>query len=161
MNKTVIIGIGNPLRGDDGAGWAVVDAIWAEPIEGVTAVSSHQLLPELIDLFRQAMQVIFVDASVVGEPGDVAITAVLPEMDGPAATHHLHPGVLLALGLKIYGRMPPAYLITISGDDFGYQETLSAKVARGVGTAVCQIRQLVDRASFFSEPGVSLENAIN
>ena len=42
MNKTVVIGMGNPLRGDDGAGWAVVDALWANPIAGVTAVSTHQ-----------------------------------------------------------------------------------------------------------------------
>lgn len=142
MNKTVVIGMGNPLRGDDGAGWAVVDAIWAKPIAEVTAVSTHQLLPEHIDLFRPAAQVIFVDASVVGEAGVVSVTAVAPATEGPAASHHLHPGVLLALGVKIYGRMPPATLITITGDDFGYQEALSARVQRGVETAVCQIRQL-------------------
>ena len=103
MNKTVVIGMGNPLRGDDGAGWAVVDALWANPIAGVTAVSTHQLLPEHIDLFQEAAQVIFVDASEVGELGEVMVTAVSPTTEGRAARHHLHPAVLLALGVLVSG----------------------------------------------------------
>ncbi|MCB8923991.1 MAG: hydrogenase maturation protease [Ardenticatenaceae bacterium] len=161
MNKTVVIGMGNPLRGDDGAGWAVVDALWAEPIAEVTAVSTHQLLPEHIDLFQEAAQVIFVDASVVGEPGEVMVTAVSPATEGPAASHHLHPAVLLALGVKIYGRMPPATLITITGDDFGYQETLSAKVQVEVETAVHQIRQLAGVPTSLSAQNIPQDDVLN
>ena len=144
MNKTVVIGMGNPLRGDDGAGWAVVDALWAEPIEGVTAVSTHQLLPEHIDMFHDAAQVIFVDASVRGVPGEVSVTALEPVTDGSVSSHHLHPEVLLALGVKIYGRMPSAQLLTITGYDFGHSENLSTPVQAAIATAVAQIRQLVD-----------------
>lgn len=152
MNKTVVIGIGNPLRGDDGVGWLVVEALQALAIDGVTAVSTHQLLPELIDLFRDAAQLIFIDASVVGQPGDTSQTAVLPAMEGPIASHQLHPGVLLALGVKLYGRMPPAYLITVTGSDFSHKETVSAEVESAISTVLTQIRQLANAKQLASIP---------
>jgi len=153
MNKTVVIGIGNPLRGDDGVGWAVVAALASVAAGwGITAVHTHQLLPELIDEFRCASQVIFVDASVVGEPGTVAIASIAPTLSGPAASHQMHPGVLLALGVKIYGRMPTAHLITITGRDFGYTETLSAPVVQAVTAVLHQIQQLVQAPTSVSEP---------
>jgi hydrogenase maturation protease len=120
----------------------VVETLLNDPVAGITAVASHQLLPELIDRFRGADHVIFVDASVVGVPGDVRAIAVLPATDGPASSHHLHPGVLLALGLKLYGRMPTGHLITITGQDFGYQEILSLPVRRALAKALQQIKQL-------------------
>ncbi len=122
-NPTLVIGYGNPLRGDDGVGWAVVDAL--QDRTGVTAVSTHQLLPELADQIAQAEKVIFVDATVEGVPGEIRVTAVSPQTSGSASTHQMSPGVLLAYVAELYGRCPSAYLITITGQDFGYTETLS------------------------------------
>ena len=89
------------------------------------------------------------------------VTAVSPATEGPAASHHLHPAVLLALGVKIYGRMPPATLITITGDDFGYQETLSAKVQVGVETTVRQIRQLAGVPTSLSAQNIPQDDVLN
>jgi hydrogenase maturation protease len=153
MNKTVVIGIGNPLRGDDGVGWAVVEALASVAAAwGITAVHTHQLLPELIDDFRCASQVIFVDASVAGEPGTIAVTPIQSATNGPAASHQMHPGVLLALGVKIYGRMPTAHLITITGQDFGYTETLSAPVVQAVTAVLHQIQELIQAPAPVSGP---------
>lgn len=124
---TLVIGYGNPLRGDDGLGWAVVDAL--QDRTGVTAVSTHQLLPELADRIAQAEKVVFVDATVEGEPGDIRVTAVFPQTIGTASTHQMSPGVLLSYVAELYGRCPPAHLITITGQDFGYTETLSPLLA--------------------------------
>lgn len=156
MNKTVVIGIGNPLRGDDGVGWAVVAALESVAAAwGLTAVHAHQLLPELIDEFRCASQVIFVDASVAGEPGTITVTPIQPATDGPAASHQMHPGVLLALGMKIYGRMPSAHLLTVAGQDFGYTETLSVPVAQAVTAVLQQIQQLIQAPTPVSGPTFS------
>ncbi|MBK8905361.1 MAG: hydrogenase maturation protease [Anaerolineaceae bacterium] len=151
--KTVVIGIGNPLRGDDGVGWAVVEALESVAAAWrVTAVHTHQLLPELIDDFCQASQVIFVDASVGGEPGSMAVTPIQPATDGPAASHQMHPGVLLAMGMKLYGRMPSAHLITVTGQEFGYTETLSAPVEQAVTAVLHKIQQLLEAPASVSEP---------
>ncbi len=141
--ETWVVGIGNPLRGDDGAGWAVVEAL-TEPTAGlVKTVCVHQPLPELLDAIHAADQVIFVDASVDGKPGSVMVTSIQPATDGPASSHQLHPAVLLAMGVELYGRMPSATLVTITGQDFGYQETLSLPVQQAVTKAICQIKKIL------------------
>lgn len=136
---TLVIGYGNPLRGDDGVGWAVADAL--QDRTGVTAVSTHQLLPELADQIANAEKVVFVDATVEGEPGDIRVTAVSPQTIGTASTHQMSPGVLLSYVAELYCRCPPAYLITITGQDFGYTETLSPLVTSklpALQKAVCE-----------------------
>ena len=143
MRETWLVGIGNPLRGDDGAGWAVVEALSRIAIGSVQTVCVHQLLPELLDTIHTAERLIFVDASVDGEPGGVVVTSVQPATDGPASSHQLHPAVLLAMGIELYGRMPPATLITITGQAFGYQEQLSPPVQQAVAEAVYQIEQMM------------------
>lgn len=138
-----VVGIGNPLRGDDGAGWAVVEALAELAVGPMQAVCVHQLLPELLDSIHTAEQVIFVDATVDSEPGSVMVTSIQPATDGPASSHQLHPAVLLAMGIELYGRMPSASLITITGQDFGYQEQLSPIVQQAVTAAVCQIEKMM------------------
>jgi hypothetical protein len=66
----LLIGWGNPLRGDDGVGQAIAAAVerWGQPqLEVVEAV---QLTPELAPLLAAARRVLFVDA----EAGAAAIT---------------------------------------------------------------------------------------
>ncbi len=124
--NTLVLGYGNPLRGDDGVGWVVAERL--QGVVGITAVPLHQLLPEHADLMQTAVSVIFVDATVEGEPGVVRVRPVAPDRHGLAASHQMSPRVLLALVAELYGRCPPAHLITITGQDFGYNETLSPPV---------------------------------
>lgn len=140
-SDTWVVGIGNPLRGDDGVGWAVVEVLADLAIDSIQTVCVHQLLPELLDSIYVAERVIFVDARANGEPGRVMVTSIQPTTDGPASSHQLHPAVLLAMGVKLYGRMPSAKLITITGQDFGYQENLSPPVQKAIAEAVQQIEK--------------------
>ena len=142
-SETWVVGIGNPLRGDDGAGWAVVEALADLAIDSIQTVGVHQLLPELLDSIHAAERVIFVDARANGEPGRVMVTSIQPTSDGPASSHQLHPAVLLAMGMELYGRMPSATLITITGEDFGFQEHLSPAVQQAIIEAVCQIEKFM------------------
>jgi Ni,Fe-hydrogenase maturation factor len=53
--NVLVIGYGNPLRGDDRVGWVVAERL--REVAGVTAVTTHQLLPEHADLIQQAAHV--------------------------------------------------------------------------------------------------------
>lgn len=132
----LVIGYGNPLRGDDGVGWRVVERL--QGVEGITAVSSHQLLPEHAYLIWQVDHVLFVDATVEGQPGEIRIQPLVPETYGAASSHQMSPAVLLAYAEQIFGRFPPAHLITITGQHFGYEEQLSPLVMNKLDE-VCQI----------------------
>jgi hydrogenase maturation protease len=70
MRPLLIIGYGNPLRGDDGLGVEVACCL-KEIIrdESVEVLSQHQLMPELADPVSRASLVVFVDARVGDTPG--------------------------------------------------------------------------------------------
>jgi hydrogenase maturation protease len=138
-----VVGIGNPLRGDDGVGWAVIELLAELAIDSVQAICVHQLLPELLDTIHTSEQVVFVDATVDGAPGSVVVTSIQPATDGPASSHQIGPAVLLAMGMELYGRMPTAHLITITGQDFGFHEQLTPTVQQAIAETIHQIEKIV------------------
>jgi hydrogenase maturation protease len=117
----LVIGYGNPLRGDDGFGFRA-----AERIPGALAV--HQLTPELMEPISRADRVLFLDAAAEGVPGEVRRRPVHPAPDARSFTHHSTPESLLAGALALYGRAPDAILLTVTGADFSLSETLSPPV---------------------------------
>ena len=100
-----MIGYGNPLREDDGVGWAAVELLeQAPPDERVRAHACHQLTPELAEPVSAAGTVLFIDARAGGVAGQVEIREVEPDAGTPPGlTHALSPGALLALARELYG----------------------------------------------------------
>ena len=117
----LIIGYGNPLRGDDAFGIRA-----AERIPGALAV--HQLTPELMDPIARADRVLFLDAAAEGAPGQIRRRRVEPGGAEPAFTHHLTPEALLAGAIALYGRAPEAEIITVCGANFSLSDRLSPAV---------------------------------
>ena len=142
----LIIGYGNPLRGDDGVGWAVVEAMEQNAAafpHPFTFITYHQLLPELADQLAQASGVIFIDATVNGEPGSIHLTPLSPDTHGPASSHQMGPGVLLAYTQELYGQCPSATLITITGASFGYEEKLTPPIESLVKVVCAEVKRII------------------
>ena len=126
MAEILIIGYGNPLRGDDAVGYLA-----AERLDGMAV---QQLTPELIEPISQAASVIFIDAKVGGQPGAIQERTLFPAPVSGSFTHHATPEALLAGARKLYGRCPPAKLITIAGSDFEIGHPLSEPVRLALKT---------------------------
>src|SRR5579884_346516 len=75
-NHTLIIGIGNPLRSDDGLGWAVAEQLSQACLPGCVIRMVHQLTPELALWMATVSRVIMIDANREGEPGAWHILSV-------------------------------------------------------------------------------------
>lgn len=133
----LIIGYGNPLRRDDGVGWAVIEAIEAQAPPDMTCLAVHQLTPELSEGVANADLVMLIDASAEGEAGYIHVTPILPSKETiPIMTHHLSPCGLLDMARWLYGKAPFTLLITITGADFGIGEGLSDMVKGKVASLV-------------------------
>lgn len=137
MKPVLLIGIGNPLRGDDGVGPAVAHAVAALHRDGVRAIAVHQLTPDLAADLAAVDTAILVDA-------DVAATEVTMESLDPAETraplgHHTVPSGLLHLALAAYGRAPETWLLRIPAVDFDTPDTLSPQAAAGLAAALSRI----------------------
>jgi hydrogenase maturation protease len=159
----LIIGYGNPLRGDDGVGWRVVEEVQRLKDEGrrlngsgessifnfeaIEVVACHQLMPELAEVISRVDRVIFVDAAVGDSPGAIRVQVVTAVAPQPGAfTHHVDPAGLLAYAELLYGRAPTAYLVTINADQMGYEETLSPTIEAALPDLLTQIEQLIAAA---------------
>jgi hydrogenase maturation protease len=154
----VIIGYGNPLRGDDRAGFSVADRLRDSgtlPPE-VTAIAVHQLVPELAELLSKTDQVIFVDAELTERSAnlthtDPALTvrSLTTRSSTPPASfdpHRSSPEGLLDLAVSLYDRAPSAaWLLGIPAVEFGFGDQLSPIAQAGITQAIDWIlEQLTD-----------------
>ncbi len=120
----LVIGYGNPLRGDDGIGPAVAAEVDAIGLPGVRVLIVHELTPELTADLADVQLAVFVDAATGSPP--VAVTRLDTATPAPPLTHTADPRALLALARAVYGIAPGAWLVTAAGDDFGFRDGLSS-----------------------------------
>ena len=141
--RILVIGYGNPLRGDDGAGFEAAERLRgtiADPDVEVLAV--HQLMPELMEPASAARRVIFIDAATGSEPGEIRERPVEATAPSNASfTHHLTPESLLAGARALYGRAPEAWLISIGGADFSCTMELSETVSQRIDTLIAAVER--------------------
>ncbi|MGC8742168.1 MAG: hydrogenase maturation protease [Candidatus Sumerlaeaceae bacterium] len=147
MKRILVIGYGNPLRGDDGVGWHVATQLFEHMgAERCDVRTLHQLVPELVDDLARSELAVLIDASADHSPGSVRIRELqckaLPK-EGGTFSHHVGPGELLTLTATLYGRIPRTFLCTIGGEDFGYSERLSQTAQTAVQQAMALIVALL------------------
>lgn len=147
----LVIGYGNTLRSDDGAGPFVARALEGRVSAGTRVLDAHQLTPEMAIAISAAKRVVFVDAvdaTRESEPLQSAprVTRLEPEPGAdPLNPHASDPGSLLWLAKTLFGGAPEAWLVAIPGAEFGFGETLSPGAARASAEAIVQVEALLAR----------------
>lgn len=131
----LVIGIGNPSRGDDALGPLLVERIEAMELPGVECLTDFQLQVEhALDLVGRE-QVVFVDATVAGE-ARCSLAPVAPARDASATTHALTPAALLDAYVRVTGlALPATHVLAIRGYAFELGEDLSASARANLEAA--------------------------
>lgn len=143
--RVLVIGYGNPLRGDDGLGWRVAERLAGEWPDA-EVITCQQLTIDLAEPISRADRVAFVDAAAYGVPGTVYEQPLQPDASAPASfTHHAVPGVLLAVSEKLYGRLPQAVLFSVVGEVFEHGWTLSPRVETALPGVIRRLRGWAER----------------
>lgn len=120
----LLIAVGNPARGDDGLGPALVARLARDGQDGVETLVDFQLQVEhALDLVGRDA-VLFIDATrdAVG----VALTRVTPALTLPALSHALTPAGVLHVAKRLGQGLPDAWQLAIEGEVFGLGEGVSA-----------------------------------
>jgi hydrogenase maturation protease len=135
MPRILIIGYGNTLRGDDGAG-PVVAELLAREYDGnsqIAVIACHQLTPELAPAIAAVERLILIDAEADGRPGEIRCRELHPDAaGGDPLTHHITPGRLLTMAEILYGHAPRTTLHTVCGGSFDAGDGLTPAVEAAV-----------------------------
>lgn len=142
--RILLIGYGNPGRGDDGLGPALAAEIETLGITGVTVDIDYQLTVDHAALIAAHDVVVFADAMI-----GLAVPFRFAEVDAAQPTtlgsHQVSPEAALALAKMLFGQAPPGWILAIAGDAFGeVKEGLSSAARNNLGGAVAFLRDWLD-----------------
>jgi hydrogenase maturation protease len=144
--RTLVIGLGNPLLGDDGAGWRVIEALqaaqpgWGAAVELDCHPGGGLALMERLVGYDRA---IVIDAICQGQaPAGTVACLPLEALPDPsrghlASAHEASLPVALALGRQLGAPLPREVLVIgiEAQPTFEFSECLSPAVAEAVPIA--------------------------
>ncbi|HAF60821.1 MAG TPA: hypothetical protein DCK95_00665 [Anaerolineaceae bacterium] len=164
MKNFIILGYGNPDRGDDGVAYYILNKLIQKLAEKSTALAEFQetgileinknvdiwynlqLIPEVSQDLADYENAIFIDAHTSEIPDDILITDISPHYQNSPFTHHLTPASCLDLADQLFGRSPRATLITIRGYRFDFSRELSPQTTGLAEQALLTIVDMIDHA---------------
>ncbi len=133
----LVIGIGNPSRGDDALGPLAIERLEALNLPDVELLSDFQLQVEYVLDLAGRNEVVFIDASVDPALAGFSFQPVRSQRDTSYSSHALSPAALLAAYQHHHGRPPPpCHVLAIRGHAFGLGEGLSAAAAAALEDAL-------------------------
>ena len=137
MASILIVGYGNPLRSDDGLGVRAAEELSrAGPAAGTEILVCHQLTPELAETISRVELVLFLDASRVGQSGEIRCAQIDLQPPDFLFAHQLTPETLVSLCSELYGARPQAFKISLCGECFDLGDKLSAKATAALPVLV-------------------------
>ncbi len=137
MSKTLVIGVGNAFRGDDGLGLFVARQLRALALNGVTVLEQSGEGTALVEAWGDAHQVIVVDAVSSGSaPGTIhrfeVVDQPLPTLFSGSSTHAFGLAEAIELARRL-DRLPDQLVIYgVEGKAFELGTGLSPEVENAV-----------------------------
>jgi hydrogenase maturation protease len=151
--RTVVIGVGNEYRRDDGVGPAVVARLRGRQpddpeLAHVTLALSDGEPTRMIDLWTGAELAVVVDAvrgngTTAGQRYELTVDAITGAVHRAASSHAIDLGETIALA-RALGRLPDRLVVlAVAGQDFGFGTGLSDEVKSTVESLVERVRETV------------------
>ncbi len=134
-SSTIIFGIGNSGRSDDGLGWAFLDKIeQTGEFEG-ELIYRYQLQIEDAELIRNAKQVIFVDAHQGKLDNGFEWRDCVPSNTYSFTSHELAPEAILFLCQDLYEVLPPTKVLVLEGQNWDLNIGMSTSAINNLDAA--------------------------
>ncbi len=135
LSPRLIIGIGNPSRGDDALGPTAIERLAELALPDVELLTDFQLQVEHALDLRGRSEVIFIDAAMTGQT-PFAFQPVEAIADTSLSSHALSPAALLHAYAKLYGAPPSAYVMAIRGYSFDLGAALGETATGNLAAAL-------------------------
>ena len=143
VKPRLIIGIGNPSRGDDALGALCIEQLQLLDLPDTDLLTDFQLQIEYVLDLQGRREVIFVDATVSGEEA-FSYIPVAPAEDNSTTSHALSPSALLhAYGKFGAAPLPDTHILAIRGYSFELGHALSPQAAGNLQQALQFIQRYI------------------
>jgi len=160
--KTLVLGLGNDLLGDDGIGLAAIEALRAEtpPLEGVDFVASPLSGLALLDLFVGYDRAVVVDGIRTGRHPAGSVTELLAsDLDRIVAPSPHYAGLpeLFAVARSLDLPFPSEVRILAveTEDPYTVGGAMSAPVRDAVPAVVARVRALLRARGVARQPALA------
>jgi hydrogenase maturation protease len=135
--SSLIYGIGNSARTDDGLGWAFIDRLEALACPPRAELRrTFQLNLEDAYLISGFARVLFVDATKDPTVSSFALSCPEPTLDFSFTSHALSVPTILATTKQCFGEVPTASLLAIRGYQWELQMGLSEPAQRNLSDSL-------------------------
>lgn len=135
----LVLAVGNPSRGDDALGPALLERLRSAGLDGagdVELLTDFQLQVEHALDLQGRRGVLFVDAARPGAAAGATVTPIRADARVPPASHALRPQAVLRVAEHMNGGAPPAWQLAIEGQSFALGDGLSAAAERHLEDAL-------------------------
>lgn len=140
--RTCIVGIGNPLRSDDGVGAYVCQLMEEKNLPDVTLITTQQLDIGMTEDFTKFDRVIFVDASLKNET--ISFHPLSLENNQPQSfSHQINAAMLVSLAQQLYSTNTRFYICAIGANNFEMGNRLSEKTMNNALEAVSLLTEWI------------------
>lgn len=134
-SQTLLIGIGNSGRKDDGLGWQLTERVEGSGLFKGDAILRYQLQVEDAELISHYDNVIFVDACRNAIEGGFEVKTCDAAATFTFSTHEIAPESILYLCQDLYEKSPLALLLLIEGNEWSLDIGLSEKASTNLENA--------------------------
>lgn len=136
QTRLLVIGYGNPSRGDDGLGPALAERVDAMHLPGVTVEADYQLSIEHAALAAEHDVVVFADAAVDAD-GPCYFRPLSATDDRAPGTHAVSPAQVVGLARTCFAAAPRAYILGMRAHALdGFVEGLTSDAAASLEAAL-------------------------
>lgn len=138
--SVLVLGLGNPLRGDDGVGPRVIKELTRRGLpDGVTALDVGNAGLDLLNILEGWERAVVVDAAEIGqEPGRfmrfTPNEARLTQTGGRFSLHNAGLSEALALADALGWTLPTLVIFGVQPAEFGWKAELSPAVEAAIPT---------------------------
>ena len=140
----LVVGVGNPLMGDDGIGIEVARSLRKLNLGGSVLVLERQTLDiSILDLAKGASKLIVVDAVKSGRPPGSLVKFTPGGHGSPilrvSLSHEQRLDDILALAKRIGLRRPPIVVVGVEPEDCTPREGLSERVVNALPSVLEEV----------------------
>lgn len=153
--EALVFGYGNPSRGDDALGPAIIECLrehqgTRDRERAPELLTDFQLQPEHALDLRGRARILFVDASFNCEE-PYQLTRLEAARDADVFTHALAPGALLSVYERIErSPAPDSWMLGIRGYSFELGQPLSARAEANLAAALLRVIEWIEEPDAIS-----------